>query len=155
MCFFQQFHRILKYTKGNTNKLEDMLSRPPKPNITTWILLCIWSLSPIMHTKRSTWKMRTSRRYFSSYKAKFMLKKVISRLSIISRLGFSTSWIFFLFLKDKYYNLSNRLTPQKLRRILMLGKQCQLTKVFLLSQSERRYSMVYQRMFMFLYQQTE
>ena len=35
MSFLQQFHLAIKYKKGNTNKLVDMLSKPPTPNITT------------------------------------------------------------------------------------------------------------------------
>jgi hypothetical protein len=31
--FLQQFHLIIKYKKGNTNKLEDMISRKPTSNI--------------------------------------------------------------------------------------------------------------------------
>jgi hypothetical protein len=76
----------------------------------------------MMHTKRNTQKMRTSRRYFNNYKAKFMKKKVIARLTTISKMGFSTSWISSMFLKEKDCNLSERLTPPKLQGILVLGK---------------------------------
>jgi hypothetical protein len=41
MGFLQQFNLVFKYKKGNTNNLEDMLSRPPTPNIT--------SLGTLMH----------------------------------------------------------------------------------------------------------
>ncbi len=34
MGFLQQSHLVIKYKKGNTNKLVDMLSRPPTLNIT-------------------------------------------------------------------------------------------------------------------------
>jgi hypothetical protein len=37
--------------------------------------------------------MRTSRRYFNNYKAKFTKKKMIAKLNIISRMSFSTRWI--------------------------------------------------------------
>jgi len=33
MGFLQQFHLVIKYKKGSTNKLVDMLSRPPTLNI--------------------------------------------------------------------------------------------------------------------------
>ena len=36
MGFLQQFHLVIKYKKVNTNKLVDMLSRPPTSNITTF-----------------------------------------------------------------------------------------------------------------------
>jgi len=32
----QQFHLFIKYQKGGTNKLADMLSRPPTPKITAF-----------------------------------------------------------------------------------------------------------------------
>jgi hypothetical protein len=35
MGFLQQFLLIIKYKKGNTNKLVDMLSMPPTSKITT------------------------------------------------------------------------------------------------------------------------
>ena len=35
MGVLQQFHIVVKYKKGNTNKLVDMLSRPPTSKITT------------------------------------------------------------------------------------------------------------------------
>jgi hypothetical protein len=39
--FLQQFHLVIKYKKGNTNRLEDMLSRPPTSKII--------SLGTLMH----------------------------------------------------------------------------------------------------------
>jgi hypothetical protein len=29
ICFLQQFHLVIKYKKGTSNKVDDMLSRPP------------------------------------------------------------------------------------------------------------------------------
>jgi hypothetical protein len=29
MCFLQQFHLVIKYKKGTSNKVADMISRPP------------------------------------------------------------------------------------------------------------------------------
>ena len=46
MGFLQQFHIFIKYNKGSTNKLEDMLSRPPTNNIKT--------LGTIMHMEPFT-----------------------------------------------------------------------------------------------------
>ena len=34
MGFLQQFHLVIKYKKGNKNKLTDMISRPPTSKIT-------------------------------------------------------------------------------------------------------------------------
>jgi hypothetical protein len=42
MDFLKQFHLINKYNKGNTNKLEDMISIPPTTKVTT--------LGILMHT---------------------------------------------------------------------------------------------------------
>ena len=39
--FLQQFHLVIKYKKGSTNRLADMLSRPPTSKIT--------SLGTLMH----------------------------------------------------------------------------------------------------------
>jgi hypothetical protein len=36
MGFLQQFHLVIKYKKGNTNKLTNMLSRPLTSKITTF-----------------------------------------------------------------------------------------------------------------------
>ena len=36
MGFLHQFHLVIKYKKGNTNKLIDMLSRPPTSKITAF-----------------------------------------------------------------------------------------------------------------------
>ena len=42
MGFLQQFHLVIKYNKGSTNKLANMLSRPPTSIITTlWTLMHI------------------------------------------------------------------------------------------------------------------
>jgi hypothetical protein len=46
MGFLQQFHLVIKYKKGNTNKLENMLSRPPTSKIT--------SLGTLMHMEPFT-----------------------------------------------------------------------------------------------------
>ena len=46
MGFLQQFHPIIKYKKGSTNKLENMLSRPPTTNFT--------SLGTLMHMEHFT-----------------------------------------------------------------------------------------------------
>jgi hypothetical protein len=47
MGFLQQFHLVIKYKKGNTNKLADMLSRPPTSNITT--LGTLMHMDPFTH----------------------------------------------------------------------------------------------------------
>jgi hypothetical protein len=47
MGFLQQFHLIIKYKKGNTNKLENMLSRPPTSKITT--LGTLMHMEPFTH----------------------------------------------------------------------------------------------------------
>jgi len=41
MGFLQQFYLVIKYKKGNTKNLADILSRPPTLNIT--------ALGPLMH----------------------------------------------------------------------------------------------------------
>jgi hypothetical protein len=46
MMFLQQFHLVIKYKNGSTNKLEYMLSRPPTSNIT--------SLGTLMHMEPFT-----------------------------------------------------------------------------------------------------
>jgi len=54
MGFLQWFHLVIKYKKGSTNKLADMLlSRPPTPKIT--------ALGTLMHME----KMRPLKRCFS------------------------------------------------------------------------------------------
>jgi hypothetical protein len=47
MGFLQQFHLIIKYKKGSTNKLVDMLSRPPTSKITT--LGTLMHMEPFTH----------------------------------------------------------------------------------------------------------
>jgi hypothetical protein len=47
MGFLQQFHLVIKYKKGNTNKLADMLSRPPTSNIIS--LETLMHLEPFTH----------------------------------------------------------------------------------------------------------
>jgi hypothetical protein len=42
MGFIQQFHLVIKYKKGKSNKVDDMLSRPPNA---TYIILKNASLS--------------------------------------------------------------------------------------------------------------
>jgi hypothetical protein len=39
MRFFQQIHLVIKYNKGSTNKLADILSGPPTSKITTLVTL--------------------------------------------------------------------------------------------------------------------
>jgi hypothetical protein len=100
----------------------NMISRPPTPKIIT--------LGTLMHMEPCTHDAYTEeyivdedlRRYFSIYKAKFVKKKVLSRLATISRMGFSTSWIRFVFLKETIYNLLERHTPPKLEVIYVWGK---------------------------------
>jgi hypothetical protein len=75
------------------------------------------------NTKRHTQKMRTSRRCFSSYMNKFIYKKVMARLTIISRMVYSTSSTSYLFLKVNDCKLSKKLTPPRLQYILVLGRQ--------------------------------
>jgi len=36
MGFLQPFHLVIKYKKGNVNKLPNMISRPPTSKITSW-----------------------------------------------------------------------------------------------------------------------
>jgi len=47
MGFLQQFHLVIKYKKGNENKLVDMLLRPPMSNITT--LRTFMHMEPFTH----------------------------------------------------------------------------------------------------------
>jgi hypothetical protein len=47
MGFLQQFHLVMKDKKGNTNKLVDMLSRPPTLNIITLVTLI--HMDPFTH----------------------------------------------------------------------------------------------------------
>jgi hypothetical protein len=46
MGFLQQFHLVIKYKKGSTNNLVDMLSRPPTSKITT--LLTLMDMDPFI-----------------------------------------------------------------------------------------------------------
>jgi hypothetical protein len=39
MRFLQQFHLVIKYKKGNTKRLEDIISIPPTSNIVALINL--------------------------------------------------------------------------------------------------------------------
>ena len=45
--FLQQFHLVIKYKKGNTNKLVDMISRPPTSMITA--LGTLMHMEPFTH----------------------------------------------------------------------------------------------------------
>jgi hypothetical protein len=47
MGFLQQFHLVIKYKKGSTNKLADMLSRPPTSKITA--LGTLMHMDPFTH----------------------------------------------------------------------------------------------------------
>jgi hypothetical protein len=47
MGFFTQFQLVIKYKKGSTNKLVDMLSRPPTSKITT--LGTLMHMEPLTH----------------------------------------------------------------------------------------------------------
>jgi hypothetical protein len=47
MGFLQQFHLVIKYKKGDTNKLEYMLSRQPTPKITA--LGTLMHMDPFTH----------------------------------------------------------------------------------------------------------
>jgi len=47
MGFFQQFNFVIKYKKGNTNKLFDMFSRPPTSNFTA--LGALMHMDPFTH----------------------------------------------------------------------------------------------------------
>ena len=47
MGFLLKFHLIIKYKKGSTNKLADMLSWPPTSNITT--LGTLMHMEPFSH----------------------------------------------------------------------------------------------------------
>jgi hypothetical protein len=72
MGVLEQFNLIMKYKKGNTNKLVDMLSRTPSTKVTTFGILM--HMEPFAHDayERNTQKMRTPLRYFSNYKVKFV-----------------------------------------------------------------------------------
>lgn len=47
MGFLQQFHLLIKYKKGMTNKVADMLSRPPMNKIS--VVGTIMQLEPFTH----------------------------------------------------------------------------------------------------------
>ena len=47
MGFLLKFHLVIKYKKGSTNKLEDMLSQPPTSNITA--LGTLMHMEPFTH----------------------------------------------------------------------------------------------------------
>ena len=47
MGFLQQFHLVIKYKKGSTNKLVEILSRPPTSNLT--VLGTLMYLDPFTH----------------------------------------------------------------------------------------------------------
>jgi len=47
MGFLQKFHLVIKYKKGSTNDLVDMLSRPPTSKITA--LGTHMNMEPITH----------------------------------------------------------------------------------------------------------
>ena len=51
MGFLQQYHLVIKYKKGSTNKVADMLSRPPiAANITVKVFLTsVLQITPFMH----------------------------------------------------------------------------------------------------------
>jgi len=83
-----------------------MLLRPPTPNIIILgALVHMEPFLPMMHTKRyNTWKMWNLKRFFRSYRAKFMKNKVMVRLVIITKIVFSLSQMISVFLKVKYCN---------------------------------------------------
>jgi hypothetical protein len=66
---------MIKYKKGNANKLADTLSRPPAPKLI--VLGTRVHMEPFTHEayKENTLKMRTLRRYFSSCKVKRLMKE--------------------------------------------------------------------------------
>jgi len=72
----------------------------------------------MMHIKRHTQKMKTSRTCFN-----FGYKKVTKRLTIISRMAYSIISTIFLFMKVNDCILSERLTPPRLQDILVLAKK--------------------------------
>jgi hypothetical protein len=47
MRFLQKIHPVIKYKKGNTNKLVDMISRPPTSNIIA--LRTMMHMEPFTH----------------------------------------------------------------------------------------------------------
>jgi hypothetical protein len=69
MGFCNNYIFVIKYKKGHTNKLEDMLSRPTTLKIATFGTLMHMEPSPMMHKKRNTHNMGTLRRYFNIYRA--------------------------------------------------------------------------------------
>ena len=72
MGFLQQFHLVIKYKKGNTNKLEDIISQPPTSKITTlWTLM---HMDPFTHDayKEAYTKDEDFKKVVNSYMAKFM-----------------------------------------------------------------------------------
>jgi hypothetical protein len=62
-------------------------------------------------------------RCFNSYRDKFIYKKATTGLTIISRMGYSTSLTSSVPLKVSDCSLSERLTPLRLQDILVLGRQ--------------------------------
>lgn len=53
----------------------------------------------MMHTERHIQNMRTSRRYISSCGVRFICTMATKPLTTVSRLGHSTRWIRYVFLK--------------------------------------------------------
>jgi hypothetical protein len=47
MGFLKQFHLVIEYKKGTTNKLIDILSRPPRPKVAS--LGAIMHMDPFTH----------------------------------------------------------------------------------------------------------
>jgi len=100
MGFLQQLHLVIKYKKGSTNNLENMISRPPITKITVLGNLCTGIYLPIMHTKMDTWKIENSRRCFKNWLGQIPIEGDY-RDDIIPRMDFSTSYISFVSLKVK------------------------------------------------------
>ncbi|CAL2255234.1 unnamed protein product [Prunus armeniaca] len=53
MSYLQQFNIVIKYKKGATNKLADMLSRPPI--LVSSALLVAMQIQPIIPSKYTKW----------------------------------------------------------------------------------------------------
>jgi len=90
---------VIKYKKGSTNKLFDMLSRPPTSNITVVGTLVHMEPFPMMHIERNIKRMSTSRRCIRCCRVRVMCTMVTTLLTTISRMGYSIGWIRFVFLK--------------------------------------------------------
>jgi hypothetical protein len=75
MGFLHKFHTVTKYKKGNTNKLEDMLSRPPTFNITS--LGTLMHMDPFTHDVyiETCTKYEDFKEVFQQLKGKINLKE--------------------------------------------------------------------------------